>query len=67
NNARDAQIWFFNPRIGEVQINHNTYIQKCPSPHEAKLFRWVGVAREGVTFNEYRAATGNDKDSKLAE
>lgn len=66
NNARDAQIWFFNPRLGEIQINRNTYIQRCDNPREAKLFRWVGVAKEGVTFDAYREATGNDKDSSLA-
>jgi hypothetical protein len=65
NNARDAQIWFFNPRLDEVKINQNTYIQKCADPEKAKLFRWVGVAKEGVTFDEYRKATGNDKDSTL--
>lgn len=65
NNASDAQIWFFNPRLGDIHINHNTYIQKCPTPQDAKLFRWRGVAKEGVTFSEYREATGNDRDSVL--
>ncbi|MBT3375520.1 MAG: right-handed parallel beta-helix repeat-containing protein [Lentisphaerae bacterium] len=65
NNARDAQIWFFNPRLAEVRINHNAYIQTCPVPRDAKLFRWLGVAKEGVTFDEYRKATGNDQDSSL--
>lgn len=65
NHARDAQIWFFNSRLNEITINHNTYIQDCEKPAEARLFRWVGVAKEGVTFAEYREATGNDQDSVL--
>jgi hypothetical protein len=65
NHARDALIWFFNPRLGEIDINHNTYVQDCEDPDEARLFRWTEVAKEGVTFKEYRNATGNDQDSSL--
>ncbi len=66
NNARDAQIWFHNPRLNEISVNHNTYIQRCAAPKEAKLFRWYGAEKEGVSFDAYRAATGNDHDSTLA-
>ena len=65
NNARDAQTWFFNPRLNEFTINHNAYIQKCPAPQEAKLFRWHGVPEKGVTFDAYRKAADNDHDSTL--
>ena len=65
NHAKDAQIWFFNPRLGEVRIDRNTYIQRCPDPAAAKLFRWRGADAAGVTFDEYRKATGNDANSVL--
>ena len=65
NNAKDAQIWFHNPRLKEIQINHNKYIQRCAAPQDAKLFRWYGSDKGGVTFDVYREATGNDQDSTL--
>jgi len=65
NNAKDAQIWFFNPRLAEVEIDHNTYIQQTADPAAAKLFRWVGVDKAGVTFSEYQRLTGNDANSVL--
>ena len=65
DNARDALIWFTNSRLSEFRIDHNTYIQDCAAPDKAKLFRWLGVAKEGVTFAAYRDATGNDRGSVL--
>ncbi len=63
-NAKDAPIWFSNSRLAEFNIDHNTYIQPGAGA-DTKLFRWVGVDREGVTFDEYRKLTGNDANSTL--
>jgi hypothetical protein len=65
NDARDAIIWFTNSRLGEFHIDHNTYIQDTEAPDKAALFRWLGVPSEGVTFDAYRDATGNDQSSVL--
>ena len=65
NNARDAIVWFANSRLNEFRIDHNTYIQDCKTPDEARLFRWSGAPTDGVTFDDYRAATGNDQNSIL--
>ena len=65
NNARDAIVWFTNPRLNEFHIDHNTYIQDGKKPDESKLFRWLGAPADGVTFDDYRTATGNDRNSIL--
>lgn len=65
DNARDAIIWFTNPRLSEFDIDRNTYIQEGEDPGKAKLFRWVGSPAGGATFEEYRRATGNDGNSTL--
>ena len=65
NNARDAIIWFTNSRLSEFCIDNNTYIQDCEAPDKTELFRWSGLPAEGVTFDAYRDATGNDRESVL--
>lgn len=65
NNTRNAIIWFTNSRLNEFHIDNNTYIQDCEDPTEAKLFRWLGAPADGVTFDDYRTATGNDRNSVL--
>jgi hypothetical protein len=65
NNARDAIIWFTNSRLSEFCIDNNTYIQGGKAPDKKKLFRWLGAPAEGVTFDAYRDATGNDQESVL--
>lgn len=61
--AVNTMIWYFNPRLGEVHSDHNVFRQDGEAPESQRLFRWAGVDKEGVTFEEYRRATGNDAHS----
>ena len=65
-NAKDAILWFSNDRVAEFKINNNRYIQPGENPAEAKLFRWPGIDKGGITFAEYQRITGLDSDSTLS-
>jgi hypothetical protein len=60
NNAKDAMIWYHNPRLPEARLDNNTYIQKGNGCDKSPLFRW---GNNNVTWEEYRQITGNDTNS----
>jgi len=64
--TRDKMIWFHHSRIGEFKVDKNQYVQPETDPAAARLFYWGGQPKEGVTFEEYRRLTGNDKNSLLS-
>lgn len=65
-NAKDAILWFSNDRVAEFKINNNRYVQPQDNLAEAKLFRWVGIDKEGISFAEYQRITGLDANSTLS-
>lgn len=64
-NSSNTLIWYFNPRLNEVNCNNNIFWQDGAEPEKQKLFMWRGQEMPGVSFDEYKAKTGNDKDSRF--
>ena len=64
-NSANELIWFFNPRLNEIHSNHNVYWQDGPESEKQPLFVWSGLKAPGVAFEEYKAKTGNDADSRF--
>ena len=63
--AANELIWFFNPRLNEIDCNHNVFWQDGPEPEKQPLFVWSGLKAPGVAFDEYRHKTGNDVHSRF--
>ena len=64
-NAANTLIWYFNPRLDEITSNNNIFWQEGAEPEKQKLFMWKGQKLPGVPFEEYKAKTGNDADSRF--
>ncbi len=61
----DKMVWFHNPRLAEFSLDKNQYVQPGADLTKARLFYWGGQPNEGVTFEEYRKLTGNDRNSTV--
>lgn len=64
-NSTDRLVWFFNPRLKEVDCNRNVFWQEGAEPEKQPLFAWSGPHAKGVGFETYRAETGRDADSRF--
>lgn len=64
-NSANRLIWFFNPRLGEVDCDRNVFWQDGDAPEKQLLFAWSGQQAQGVAFDAYRTVTGNDADSRF--
>ncbi|MFO7936383.1 MAG: right-handed parallel beta-helix repeat-containing protein [Kiritimatiellia bacterium] len=66
-NAANALIWYFNPRLDEMNCNNNIYWQDGAEPEKQNLFMWKGWEKPSASFEEYKAQTGNDSDSRFEQ
>jgi len=64
-NSADRLIWFFNPRLNEIDCDHNVYWQDTAEPEKQPLFAWSGQKAPGAAFDEYKSKTGNDVHSRF--
>lgn len=63
--SANALIWFFNPRLNEIDCDHNVFWQDGAEPEKQPLFIWSGRKAPGVTFADYQNQTGNDRHSSF--
>ncbi|MDD3586835.1 MAG: right-handed parallel beta-helix repeat-containing protein, partial [Thermoguttaceae bacterium] len=68
-NSVQNLIWYYNPRLNEVKIDHNIWWDDSINTNlekEEQLFSWNNDKIK-VLFNEYRKRTGNDEHSKIVK
>lgn len=69
SNSLQTLIWYFNPRLGEINADNNIWWDNSigtDSEKENQLFSWDSNKNK-VSFEKYRKQTGNDKHSKIVK